>query len=361
MATQSQSLDFNKIADSCRSISTLSNSFETTINSATSAVGKITGNAWEGEAATNFQSELNGLVGKLPTANQQLAYSVLYLTSVSDGYEALGDSTVNKLIDLVGGQAYIDGLDVSSMSDPDLSLKKVTTTNTDTTQTYTDNPDTTNTDNTNNTNTDNSNNTDSGNNSNNYNNYNDYSNSGSPSYSDTTTTTSLAGQSFEIPATIKQAGYTARGYDAWINTGEEMKWTVGSPQEIIANTWKQQGSNFKNGLAVIKVANQERYVIEVTPKFGTVGDCIDVTLEDGTTIPCIIGESKGDQTGSEWGQPQNDGSVSILEFMVQRSKFLEAGNPTTESWNLEWDSTKNIKVIKNLGNIMTAVNGSTIA
>ena len=52
-----------------------------------------------------------------------IAYSVLYLTSVSDGYEELGETTVNKLIEMVGGQSKIDSMDVSGLPDPDLTLK----------------------------------------------------------------------------------------------------------------------------------------------------------------------------------------------------------------------------------------------
>lgn len=344
MAEQTQSMDFNKIADSCRNISSLSSSFESTISTSKGAVGKINGNAWEGEAANNFSSELNGLVDKLPTANQQLAYSVLYLTSVSDGYEALGDATVNKLIDLVGGQNYIDNLNVNNLPDPDLSVKKAeaktsdtktdtnTDTNSDTNKTYTD--DGNNTDNT-------GNNSYSGPNGN-------YSNDNSNEEE----VPSLAGQTIEIPSSVKQSGYTSRGYDFIINSGDAMSWPSGSAQERVANAWKNQGSKFKNGIAVLSVNGKDRYIISLTTKFGQVGDCVDVTLEDGTVIPCVIGDSKGESGGSEWGNAQSDGTVSIIEFEVQREKFIESWNPTTEKWNLEWDSSKSIKNMKNLGSIL---------
>ena len=336
-----QEMNFNKIADSCRNISTLSSSFETTINTSKGAVGKINGNAWEGEAASNFTSELGNLVGKLPTANQQLAYSVLYLTSVSDGYEVLGENTVNKLIDLVGGQAYIDGLDVSGMPDPDLSIKKAESKKgTDTDKTYSDDGK-----------SDDGKN-DNGGNDNGGNDYGGGHNYGGGGGSNDDEEESMAGKTIEIPSSVKQAGYTSRGYDFIINTGAAMSWPSGSDEERVANAWKKQGSKFKNGIAIINVQGKDRYVISLTTKFGKVGDCVDITLEDGTVIPCVIGDSKGAGSDSEYGYKQSDGTVSIIEFEVQRSKFVESWNPTTEKWDLEWDSSKSIKSIKNLGTIL---------
>lgn len=348
MAEQKQSMNFNDIADSCRNISSLSGSFETTISQAQKAVGRITGNAWEGEAASNFQSEMNGLVGKLPTANQQLAYSVLYLTSVSDGYEALGDSTVNKLIDLVGGQSYIDGLNVSGLPDPDLTIKSESKKADDTTKTYEDENKKTDDSSSDSSSSDGSNSSSDGN---------DYSYSPGPSGGGDPTpqyeVSNLAGKTIDIPSSVKQGTYAANGYDFYLGDGKEMVWPEGSNQEAVAKLWKQQGSKFKNGIAVLNVNGKERYLIAVTRKFGVAGDCIDITLEDGTVVPAVIGHNKGNDTGSEWGHARTDGSVNILEFEVQRAKVMADGDPTTEKWDLEWDSKKSIKNIKNIGSILT--------
>lgn len=344
MAEQKQTMNFNDIANSCRNISSLSGSFESTINTALKAVGKITGTAWEGDAASNFQGELNGLVGKLPTANQQLAYSVLYLTSVSDGYEELGEKTVNKLIDLVGGQAYIDGLNVSGLPDPDLTVKSEKDKSDDTKKAYEDDKK-----------EDQDKKKDTGDDSKEKDNNRGRDNYGGgdgdplPKYE----VSNLAGKTIEVPTNVKQGSYAANGYDKYLSDGKEMVWPEGSNQEAVAKLWKQQGAKFKNGIAVLNVNGKLRYLVALTRKFGVAGDCVDITLEDGTVVPAIIGHNKGNDTGSEWGHARSDGSVNVLEFEVERAKVLADGDPTTDKWKLEWDSTKSIKNIKNVGSILT--------
>ena len=358
-----QKVDFDAISDSCANLTSLTESVDKTIDVVDSAVNRIKNPAWEGKAASNFKETLKKLTDNIPVFEQQLALSVLFLASCADGYKKLGEDSVKKLKDLIGGQEYIDNFDVSKVKDIFDTTSTTDTPDTDTTK----NIDT------------NSNSNNSSNNTNSY-----YSNSSSSNnsgytytsssysspytastltYTSTPTTVSnvtnlvhgnLTGKTIEIPSSVSQGGYTVTGYDYWISSGERMVWASGTNQEKVAEIWKKQGSRFKNGIAIITVDGEDRYLVAVTTKFGQVGDCIDVTLEDGTVIKCIIGDSKGSDAGSEWGHQLGGGKINVLEFEVQRSKYMSSGNPTTDKWGLEWNSSCPVKSITNKGSIIGA-------
>ena len=162
----------------------------------------------------------------------------------------------------------------------------------------------------------------------------------------------MAGQTVSVPSSVDQGGYTVTGYDYWINTGKEMSWKDGSDQNKVAEIWKKQGSRFKNGIAVINVNGHDRYLVALSTKFGAVGDCVDIKLSDGSTVPALIADSKGSDAGSEWGHKLSDGKINVLEFEVERKTFLEKGNPTTKTWGLEWDSDKPVSSMFNKGSVL---------
>lgn len=338
-----QSINYESIESACNNLTSLTGSLEKTIDTIDSAISKICHPAWEGTAAENFRKELKSLADNLPVANKQLAMSVLFLASCSDGYKSLGEANVNKLKELIGGQEYIDSIDVSKLPTPDLTV-----TDSDSSK-KTEDPAKTSTDQQTQTTT-------------------TTTTSSSPTSSTPTSTyystpststpaaepTASTPTTVEIPSSVNQGGYTVTGYDYWINTGNEMKWVANTKQEAVSEIWKKQGSRFKNGIAVINVDGVDRYLIAVTTKFGTVGDTIDVKLSDGTTIPCVIGDLKGSDATSEWGHDLGGGKVNVLEFEVQREKYLESGNPTTSTWGLDWDSNQTVKSMTNNGSILGA-------
>lgn len=361
-----QYLDFNQIKDSCSNLTSLASSFESTSDSMTTSIGNIKEPNWGGAAANSFRDKITTLVNHLPDAKRQLALSVLFLTSCANGYEALGNESVNKLKELVGGQKYIDSYDVSNAPIIDLNSRYKGATNAieepqATTSTGTPRSDAPASGGTSSRGTGGSS---SYGGSSGYGGGSSYSTIGTDlgtSIAGLTTGTitgltdsELKGKEIAIPADIKQGGYTVTGYDYWIKSGREMVWAEGTNQKKVSEIWKKQGSVFKNGIAVINVDGVDRYLVAVTTKFGMPGDCIDIKLENGDTIPCIIGDSKGSDAGSEWGHVLGDGKINVLEFEVQRSKYLESGNPTTEKWNLPWDSTSAVTSIKNTGSIIGA-------
>ena len=364
-----QALDFGKIKDSCSNLTSLATDMGGTCEIVDEAVSKIQAPAWVGKASEAFRDKLSALVGNLPEANRQLAESVIFLASCADAYDQLSNDAVKKLKDLIGGQDYIDKYDVDKAPDVNLSSRYGEETTDDSS-----NPGTTE--------------KPSGSacgskgcgssgcggggcgggGGSRY----TYSVGNGQTSADGVATTALlsamatkssltdlvktemTGKEFTIPDDIKQGPYTVTGYDYWIEDGKEMTWDAGSNQQKVSDIWKQQGSVFKNGIAVINVDGVDRYLVAVSPKYGNVGDCIDVTLEDGTVIHCIIADTKGSDSGSDWGHKMEDGSINILEFEVQRSTYLQSGNPTTEKWKLPWDSSKDVKSIKNGGSILGA-------
>ena len=102
---------------------------------------------------------------------------------------------------------------------------------------------------------------------------------------------------------------------------------------------EQAGENYtEDGIAVIN----GRYVIACTETFGTVGDYIDFYLEDGTVLPCIIGDikSSNDSNWCEWGHIY-ESQVSVIELVVNQATweaiYGEGTNAGTPSCHPEWD------------------------
>ena len=365
-----QALDFGKIKDSCSNLTSLASNLGSTVDTVNTEIGKIQAPAWVGKASEAYRDKITTLAAHLPEANRQLAESVIFLASCADAYDQLSTESANKLKELIGGQEYIDKYDVNGAPDVNLSSRygveeqKQTATTLSTTEQPT-------------TRSSSSGYSSSGYSSSGYSGNSRYTYSVGPSgttssagvvttalvsAAETTSSltdlssTSMTGTEIKIPDSVKQGYYTCTGYDYWIDSGREMSWQDGTNQKTVSEIWKQQGSVFKNGIAVINVDGEDRYLIAVTTKFGMPGDCIDVTFADGTVVKCIIADSKGDGTasGSEWGHALPDGSVNVLEFEVQREKILQSGNPTTEKWDLPWNSDSPVASMKNTGSIIGA-------
>lgn len=95
-----------------------------------------------------------------------------------------------------------------------------------------------------------------------------------------------------------------------------------------------------------------RYVIACTTTYGTIGDYIDFYQEDGTIIPCIIGDIKNqnDAGCTKWGHLNG---TCIIEFIVNKDTWYTNGsgshtNPGTSNCHSEWHQ-----------NLTKAVNGGS--
>lgn len=95
----------------------------------------------------------------------------------------------------------------------------------------------------------------------------------------------------------------------------------------------------------------DRYAVAVKPYYGKIGDYLDVIQEDGTIIPCIIAEYKGDEN------VDIDGAMAtyyhkdkdVVEFIVNQNAWYDA-DPERHvlDYHPEWN--QNILVIYNVGN-----------
>mgnify|MGYP002626230760 CR=1 FL=1 len=98
------------------------------------------------------------------------------------------------------------------------------------------------------------------------------------------------------------------------------------------------------GFAVV----DNRYVIACTTTFGNIGDYVDFYQEDGSVIPCIIGDFKNqsDAGCNAYGHLNGD---CIIEFVVDENSWYPNGhaNPGTDSCHPEWN--QNIVKAENVG------------
>lgn len=124
------------------------------------------------------------------------------------------------------------------------------------------------------------------------------------------------GRTIDIPDSVRQTGlcpnYT--GYDKFYG-----KWTKGTKQRELSEQWGAAGKPSSNGIATLN----NRYLVAVSPKFGKVGDNIDIVLRDGQVINATIADSKGNDATSEWGHVlTSSGAVDVIEW--------EASGPKSE-------------------------------
>jgi len=123
--------------------------------------------------------------------------------------------------------------------------------------------------------------------------------------------------SVEVPSSVPQTGmiddYTSYSF-------EYGRWYRGSPHEKLSKIWAQQGFPSDGGIAQIG----GYYCVAVRPRFGEVGDVLQINLEENVTFPAIICDTKG-ADAAEWGHPYGD-KYSLVEW--QRVKTID-GQVTT--------------------------------
>lgn len=111
---------------------------------------------------------------------------------------------------------------------------------------------------------------------------------------------------------------------------EDISWDRTTGQYQVNQLWKAGGSlTDENNWAYIKTPDGvNRYLIAVTPLFGNSGDYLDVHIKDGKTIPCVMGDAKGNDSGGGvigWymykGQPighrYENGTCCVLEILLK--------------------------------------------
>ncbi len=108
---------------------------------------------------------------------------------------------------------------------------------------------------------------------------------------------------------VRQTGI-CRDYTCYTNFYS--RWNNGTNQRLVANIWDEQGRPSDRGIATI----DDRYLVAMTVTFGRVGDYVDVILEDGTVIPCILADVKSpnDANCNAYGHEKGRRGTSMVEF-----------------------------------------------
>lgn len=107
------------------------------------------------------------------------------------------------------------------------------------------------------------------------------------------------------------------------------------------SVWGNPDAFNSMGFAVV----DGRYVVATTHVSDgglfEVGDKFTAVLDNGITIPCIVGDIKSasDPNWTPYGHKHSDG-LSLLEFIVDRATWYDTGhaNPGTDGCMPEWNS-----------------------
>ncbi len=162
--------------------------------------------------------------------------------------------------------------------------------------------------------------------------------------------------SVEIPPEVQQTGYTVSGYGedgAVFPSMDSVAFAEGSSQATVHEMWVNEGASYKNDIATMNVNGKDRYLIVTSDTFGNVGDMVTLELSNGEKVDCVIADTKGSDgvNLSKFGNVFGD-QVNVVQFEVNIGKFNASGNPTTESWGLEWDSNSPVVKVENYGSII---------
>lgn len=167
-----------------------------------------------------------------------------------------------------------------------------------------------------------------------------------------------------------QVNYDIECYSAEYGYGcknNVLSW--GSNQAIIWKQWVAAGARYKNGIAVTKVDNVDRYHVAVTSKMGVVGDLIDAKLENGEVIHMIIGDIKSYEHTNPinskqcniaeindpgcYGHYKENSRLGVLEFQVDPEQYRNNPNGGSPAgWGQEWDTSQKVVSITNVGSTL---------
>lgn len=115
---------------------------------------------------------------------------------------------------------------------------------------------------------------------------------------------------------------------------------AGSGQEKVHDAWNAAGSVFTNHVATL----DGRYLVAVKPALGVAGQYIDITLENGTVIPAIVADTKGNENygAADFKYVHSDGSIIELEvdadYGIEKSTGDVKSSGNVQSWIPEWAS-----------------------
>lgn len=146
----------------------------------------------------------------------------------------------------------------------------------------------------------------------------------------------LTGQQTQV---MSWTGYCS---DGWWFAGDTEPTDIlpGSGQERVHNAWNAAGSVFTNNVATLN----GRYLVAVKPALGQAGQYIDITLDNGTVIPAIIADTKGNENygATDYKYVHSDGSIIELEvnadYGIDKSTGNVKSSGNVQTWIPEWAS-----------------------
>lgn len=334
-------VDYNQIEDEVSNLTDLASNIDSASDSIKSSIDSIK-SAWEGSAAEAYVGEIEKLSNNLPDAVRQLAEATYFLASCSDNFQEIEESLGNQLRELIG-EDYIKNYDASKEQNADIGSRltiddvvkkrkeQPVEPETEELEKEKEAP---------------------GLQEIQYEgSYNNVlgtiggpilqaSNQNGKKENESETENKLSplkdGESVKIPEDIKQGDYKTSLY-------EDNKFEANSLEEKLQKMWKNQENNEKDNLATIKVNDEDRYLVTVSPKYGNVGDNIDVNLKDGTVVKCVIaGNLDIKETSTNiYGIEDAKGNTSIVNFqMVDKNAKVKYA----------WDENSPITKITNRGN-----------
>ncbi len=117
--------------------------------------------------------------------------------------------------------------------------------------------------------------------------------------------------------------------------------------------WEAQNRPIADsGVAYVEVAGQKRYVVALSEIFGWSGDYIDIVLNDGEVIPCIMGDAKSPSTdkpyifegdGLFYGHTYEGDKCDIVEFILGINIQDNETPPVLKGFLNKFDKVKSIK------------------
>ena len=130
------------------------------------------------------------------------------------------------------------------------------------------------------------------------------------------------GKTIEIPNSVGQTGIIPNLTQHY----GTRKWAYN--QGKMADAYRAAGSQQDGNMATIN----GRYLVAVSPKFGTVGDNIDIQLANGKVIPAVIADVKGSDAQSNWGHVLG-GGVDVVEWEINgTSQSQLSSNLKEKGW-----------------------------
>lgn len=166
----------------------------------------------------------------------------------------------------------------------------------------------------------------------------------------------------EHPERLNCANMTITGYckAGWgYADGTTASVADGTGQKTVHDAWVAAGAEYDKHVAVLN----GRYLVAVKSTFGESGTYIDITLENGTVIPAIIGDSKGmenSEIGADAKYVHGTSTYCPVEFEADPGFVFSGGDcihPAVNGWVSEWDST--VKSITTYPNKVGSSTGTT--